>query len=253
VKDNNIIKSFFSKDELNSKIWDENQHLRKDVREKLLKTANEFIDFIGVPLLIEDVIFTGSLANYNWSEYSDIDLHVVCDFIQFSDTELSLYEELFKVKKTIFNTNHDIKIFGYEVELYVQNATEAHFSSGVYSVLYDDWDVKPEKEDSNIDTKILKSKINHWKAQIDTVVDNATEKDIDEAREYIKKFKEKLKKYRSSGLKKEGEYSYENLVFKYLRRSDYLEKLFNLENNLLDKELSLTEQKLDFLLNLKKS
>jgi len=227
--------------------------LRKEVREKLLQTANEFIDFIGVPLLIEDVIFTGSLANYNWSEYSDIDLHVVCDFIQFSDTELSLYEELFKVKKTIFNTNHDIKIFGYEVELYVQNATEAHFSSGVYSVLYDEWDVKPEKEDSNIDTKILKSKINHWKNQIDTVVDNATEKDIDEAREYIKKFKEKLKKYRSSGLKKEGEYSYENLVFKYLRRSDYLEKLFNLENNLLDKELSLMEQNIDFLLNLKKS
>jgi predicted nucleotidyltransferase len=253
MKDNNIIKSFFSKDNLNSKIWDENMQLRTEVREKLLQTANEFIDFIGVPLLIEDVIFTGSLANYNWSEYSDIDLHVVCDFIQFSDTELSLYEELFKVKKTIFNTNHDIKIFGYEVELYVQNATEAHFSSGVYSVLYDEWDVKPEKEDSNIDTKILKSKINHWKSQIDTVVDNATEKDIDEAREYIKKFKEKLKKYRSSGLKKEGEYSYENLVFKYLRRSDYLEKLFNLENNLLDKELSLMEQKIDFLLNLKKS
>jgi len=253
VKDNNIIQSFFSKDELNPKIWDENQKLRKEVREKLLQTANEFIDFIGVPLLIEDVIFTGSLANYNWSQYSDIDLHVVCDFIQFSETELSLYEELFKVKKTIFNTNHDIKIFGYEVELYVQNASEAHFSSGVYSVLYDDWDVKPEKEDSNIDTKILKSKINHWKSQIDTVVDNATEKDIDEAREYIKKFKEKLKKYRSSGLKKEGEYSYENLVFKYLRRSDYLEKLFNLENNLLDKELSLMEQNIDFLLNLKKS
>jgi predicted nucleotidyltransferase len=253
VKDNNIIQSFFSKDKLNPKIWDEDMKLREEVREKLLQTANEFIDFIGVPLLIEDVIFTGSLANYNWSEYSDIDLHVVCDFIQFSETELSLYEELFKVKKTIFNTNHDIKIFGYEVELYVQNATEAHFSSGVYSVLYDDWDVKPEKEDSNIDTKILKSKINHWKSQIDTVVDNATEKDIDEAREYIKKFKEKLKKYRSSGLKKEGEYSYENLVFKYLRRSDYLEKLFNLENKLLDKELSLMEQKIDFLLNLKKS
>jgi predicted nucleotidyltransferase len=227
--------------------------LRKEVREKLLYTANEFIDFIGVPLLIEDVIFTGSLANYNWSEYSDIDLHVVCDFIQFSDTELSLYEELFKVKKTIFNTNHDIKIFGYEVELYVQNASEAHFSSGVYSVLYDEWDMKPEKEEVKIDTKLLKSKINHWKTQIDTVVDNASEKDIDEAREYIKKFKEKLKKYRSSGLKKDGEYSYENLVFKYLRRSDYLEKLFNLENKLVDKELSLMEQKIDFLLNLKKS
>ena len=253
MKDNNIIQSFFSKDELNPRIWDENQNLREEVREKLLQTANEFIDFIGVPLLIEDVIFTGSLANYNWSEYSDIDLHVVCDFIQFSDTELPLYEELFKVKKTIFNTNHDIKIFGYEVELYVQNASEAHFSSGVYSVLYDKWDVKPEKEDANIDTKILKSKIDHWKSQIDTVIENASAQEIDEAREYIKKFKEKLKKYRSSGLKKEGEYSYENLVFKYLRRSDYLDKLFNLENKLLDKELSLMEEKIDFLLNLKKS
>jgi hypothetical protein len=157
------------------------------------------------------------------------------------------------VKKTIFNTNHDIKIFGYEVELYVQNESESHFSSGVYSVLYDEWLVKPEKEEVSIDTKLLKSKINHWKTQIDTVVDNASEKDIDEAREYIKKFKEKLKKYRSSGLKKDGEYSYENLVFKYLRRSDYLEKLFNLENKLVDKELSLMEQKIDFLLNLKKS
>ena len=253
MKDNNIIQSFFSKDELNPRIWDENQNLREEVREKLLQTANEFIDFIGVPLLIEDVIFTGSLANYNWSEYSDIDLHVVCDFIQFSDTELPLYEELFKVKKTIFNTNHDIKIFGYEVELYIQNASEAHFSSGVYSVLYDKWDVKPEKEDDKIDTKILKSKIDHWKSQIDTVIENASAQEIDEAREYIKKFKEKLKKYRSSGLKKEGEYSYENLVFKYLRRSDYLDKLFNLENKLLDKELSLMEEKIDFLLNLKKS
>ena len=253
MKDNNIIQSFFSKDELNPRIWDENQNLREEVREKLLQTANEFIDFIGVPLLIEDVIFTGSLANYNWSEYSDIDLHVVCDFIQFSDTELPLYEELFKVKKTIFNTNHDIKIFGYEVELYVQNASEAHFSSGVYSVLSDKWDVKPEKEDAKIDTKILKSKIDHWKSQIDTVIENASTQEIDEAREYIKKFKEKLKKYRSSGLKKEGEYSYENLVFKYLRRSDYLDKLFNLENKLLDKELSLMEEKIDFLLNLKKS
>lgn len=253
MKDNNIIQSFFSKDELNPRIWDKEQHLRQEVREKLLQTANEFVDFIGVPLLVEDVIFTGSLANYNWSEYSDIDLHVVCNFIQFSDSELPLYEELFKVKKTIFNTNHDIKIFGYEVELYVQNADEAHFSSGVYSVLYDEWDVKPEKEESKIDTKILKSKIEHWKSQIDTVIENASAQDIDEAKEYIKKFKEKLKKYRSSGLKKGGEYSYENLVFKYLRRSDYLDRLFNLENKLLDKELSLMEQKIDFLLNLKKS
>ena len=79
------------------------------------------------------------------------------------------------------------------------------------------------------------------------------ENELQKTKNELLETKEKLKKYRSSGLKKEGEYSYENLVFKYLRRSDYLEKLFNLENNLLDKELSLIEQNVDFLLNLKKS
>ena len=105
--------------------------------------------------------------------------------------------------------------------------------------MFDEWEVKPEKENPKIDTELLKSKISNWTSQIDTVVENSSLKEIDEAREYIKKFKEKLKKYRSSGLKEGGEYSYENLVFKYLRRSNYLEKLFDLENNLIDKELSL--------------
>ena len=146
MSDNKIIKSFFSKDELNPKIWNEDLSLNREVREKLLEISNEFIDFIGVPLVVDDIIFTGSLANFNWSEFSDIDLHVVCDFEQFSEETLPLYEELFKIKKTIFNNNHNIKIFGYEVELYVQNSSEAHFSSGVYSVMFDEWDVKPEKE-----------------------------------------------------------------------------------------------------------
>ena len=83
MSDNKIIKSFFGKDELNPKIWNEDLSLNSDVREKLLEISHEFIDFIGVPLVVEDIIFTGSLANYNWSEFSDIDLHVVCDFEQF--------------------------------------------------------------------------------------------------------------------------------------------------------------------------
>lgn len=239
VESSNIIKSFFSKDELNPKIWESDNSLNTEVRTKLLEIANEFIEFLGVPIIVDDVIFTGSLANFNWSEYSDIDLHIVCDFEQFDKELLPLHQELFTVKKTIFNTNHDIRIFGYEVELYTQNSSESHFSSGVYSVMFDKWEVKPEKENPKIDTELLKSKIKNWTNQIDTVVKSASLKNIDEAREYIKKFNEKLKKYRSSGLKEGGEYSYENLVFKYLRRSNYLEKLFNLENNLLDKELSL--------------
>ena len=239
MKDNNIIKSFTTKDKLDSKIWDKDDKLKSEVREKLLEIATEFIDFLGVPVVVEDVIFTGSLANYNWSEFSDIDLHVVADFSQFDEELLELYQELFKVKKTIFNSDHNIKIYGYEVELYVQNKSEAHFSTGVYSVLNDDWQVKPKKEDKKIDNEVLKKKVNDWMSMIDTVIKNSSLDNIEESKKYLKKVKDKIKKYRSAGLKEGGEYSYENLAFKYLRRNGYLEKLFDFEKKLTDKELSI--------------
>ena len=239
MNDNNIIKSFFSKDSLNPKVWNEDDSLNSEVRDKLLEIAAEFVEFLSAPIVVEDVIFIGSLANFNWSEFSDVDLHIVADFSQFDEELLELYQELFKVKKTMFNSDHDIKIFEYEVELYVQNEAEAHFSTGVYSVLNDEWIQKPVKEDKKIDVEILKDKINSWMSKIDTVINNSSPENLEESKDYIKNIKEKLKKYRSSGLKKEGEYSYENLVFKYLRRNGYIDKLFKLENDLLDQELSL--------------
>lgn len=239
MSNNNIIKSFFSKENLNPKVWETEDTLNPDVRAKLLEISTEFIDFIGVPILIDDIIFTGSLANFNWSEFSDIDLHIVANFSQFDEELLELYQELFKVKKTIFNSDYNIKIFGYDVELYVQNSTEVHFSTGVYSVLFDEWIEKPVKEDKKIDTEILKGKINQWMSKIDTVINNASEEDIESAKEYVKNLKDKIKKFRSGGLKEGGEYSYENLTFKYLRRNGYLDKLFNFEKQLVDKELSL--------------
>ncbi len=195
MSNNNIIKSFFSKDNLNSQVWQDEDTLNPDVRAKLLEIATEFIDFLSVPILVEDIIFTGSLANFNWSEFSDIDLHIVANFAQFDEDLLELYQELFKVKKTIFNSDFNIKIFGYDVELYVQNSTEVHFSTGVYSVLFDEWIEKPVKEDKKIDTEVLKGKINQWMSKIDTVIKNATDEDIESAKEYIKNLKDKLKKF----------------------------------------------------------
>lgn len=239
MKNDEIINSFVTRDALNPKIWDKDDVLNKEVREKLLGVANEFINFLGVPILVEDIIFTGSLSNYNWSKYSDIDLHVVADFTQFSDELLPLYQELFKVKKTLFNTDHDIKIFGYEVELYVQDSNEAHFSSGVYSVLFDEWSNKPKKENVKVDKNLIREKSKQWMEIIDTALDAASDVTADDAREILKKCKDKLKKYRTCGLEKEGEYSDENLVFKVLRRNGYIEKLMNFENDVVDKELSI--------------
>ena len=63
--------------------------------------------------------------------------------------------------------------------------------------------------------------------------------EVDDDKDILDKVKDKLKEYRKSGLEKDGELSYENLVFKYLRRSGHIEKLFDMKNKMKDKELSI--------------
>lgn len=248
-----ILQSFNQQDNLNPKFWrspkekttkdhnGQNSKLKPEIRNRLLEIAYEFINFLDVDIIVADVIMTGSLSNYNWSKYSDVDLHIVADFNQFPKEQLPLYEELFRLKKTIYNDKHDIKIYGYDVEVYVQDESESHFSSGVYSIFYDKWVVNPKKENVKIDKKLIKSKVKQWMNIIDDVIENAKDEPIDTANKLIKKYKDKLKKYRTCGLEKGGEYSDENIVFKILRRNGYIEKLYKFQDKHQDKLLSLNE------------
>ena len=244
---NNIINSFNVKDELNPVIWENpnspsDARLHEDIRLRLIEISNKFIEHLGYDIFIQDM--TGSLSNYNWSEYSDIDLHIMYDFNE-SGEEKELYQDLFKLKKTLFNSTHDITVKGYEVEVYVQDTNEQHISTGVYSVLYGEWIIEPSKEDIEINKKIIKDKVNQWEDIIDALIDDLenNNEDLESSLLKIDKVKDRLKKYRGCGLEKEGEYSYENLVFKFLRRNGYIQKLFDFQNGLIDKKLSLSEQK----------
>jgi predicted nucleotidyltransferase len=152
VENEKIIKSFNLKPNLNPKIWenykDPNKaELKNEIRTRLLEIANEFIDFVEVDIIVTDIILMGSLVNYNWSEYSDFDLHILSDLSQYSDEKKELYLQLFDLKKTIFNYQHDIKIKGYDVELYLQDESSEAYSDGVYSILNDEFIKKPSKTD----------------------------------------------------------------------------------------------------------
>ena len=240
-----IIKSFESQDVLNPKIWEKEGKsyiMKPEVREKLLETANVFIDFLGVDVVITDIIMIGSLVNYNWSKFSDIDLHIVVNYNQFPTNSQDLYVEFFDLKKIIFNDRHNIKLFGYDVECFVQSETETAFSSGIYSVLYDMWVNEPKQSEiKNIDVDLLKEKANQWMRIIDGVVENISDEDPDEIKRLVKQYKEKLKKFRNCGLEKGGEMSLENLVFKLLRRNGYIGKLYELPTDLIDKKLSMKQ------------
>jgi len=247
-----ILQSFDQKKSLNPEIWtlDKNKRyrLRKEIRDKLLLSANDFLDFVDIENLdcdtntkecdIADVTITGSICNYNWSQYSDIDLHILFDF-ELIDENVDLVKNILNTKKNLWNASHDIQVKGYEVEIYAQDVDEVHHSSGVYSVLFDKWLIPPKRTNVDIDMDKILEKSQGWMEIIDTIQHEAYQKSPTEILDLIEKIKTRLKKFRATGLEKGGEYSYENLTFKFLRRSGYIKKLFDLKNKVLDLSLSL--------------
>ena len=246
--DKEIIKSFGSKDSLPDTIFsndDGNHKLKDDVRKKLLEISNEFLEFIGIDFFVFDVVLTGSLSNYNWSKYSDVDIHILIDFDEFSSGKVSsevymtIVKEFFDLKRRLWNSTTDISIKNYEVELYVQDVDDKHLSSGVYSILNNEWVIEPQKSNPKIDDEIILEKGEEYAKLIDNLSDKSeTGKDVNDD---INKLKSKIKKFRQSGLERGGEYSYENLTFKLLRRNGYIQKLMNIKTSIRNKKLSLTQ------------
>jgi len=212
--------------------------LDPDVREQLLKIAQDFVDTIEVRLDPTDIVFTGSLANYNWSDLSDIDLHIIVDYSKI-DEDRELINSLFRSLTTTWNDRHSIKIKDYEVEIYIQDLNEKHTSTGVYSLTQDKWLVKPEKSKFRLDKNKVKTKAEAEVERINAVEDALKEGDFVAAYEMGEKQIKRLKKMRKTGLSEEGEFSIENIVYKVLRRSEELDRLYDLVNRAYDSAMSM--------------
>lgn len=242
----NVISSFDIQKNLNPKFWGEDESkLNPKVRKHLLEIAYQFIKSFGLDVVVDDIIMKGSITNYNWSKYSDIDLHVVIDYKQFPTDLRDLYVEFFDLKKIVFNQKRQLSIFGYDIEAYVEGSDDEGVSNGIYSLMRDEWIKKPKKEDIKISKDEIIKTSKKWMRLIDNLLKNLTGEDIETIKDSVKGIKEKLKKYRKSGLAKGGEMGLENLVFKVLRRNGYIEKLYNVPTKLIDKKLSLDEKLLN--------
>ena len=234
------VPSFTAKLDLNREFWGRDDALDSEVRRKLIAIAEDFMESSEVSdVSIKDITFTGSLANYNYSKHSDIDLHIIISFDDI-DENTDLVKDFFDNKRMLWNITHKILINGHEVEIYVQDSTEVHISSGVYSILDDKWTVKPEREESEVDYENIKKKVYCFTKEIDRLERNDVS-DLEEKLKRINKLKERIRKFRRSGLDKGGEYSVENLTFKVLRMNNYLKKLSDLKKNTYDEMMSLEE------------
>lgn len=242
------LSSFEVKNELNPDFWKDDK-LDSRVRLKLLDIADDFTDFLKVDWVKpKDITMTGSLANYNWSdEFSDIDLHII---IKYSDVDKrkEFVQNYFKAKKELWNQEHqNIKIYGFPVELYVQDEDEPHASSGVYSLERNEWIVKPEKK--TIPKKSLtnaEKDAESWISKIDNLIDryypDATETQKEEIIDDLNKTFQNIKTTRKDGFESGGdEMNQKNLTFKILRRNGYLDKIYKKKTEIYDDLMSINE------------
>jgi hypothetical protein len=241
--DQEVLDSFELQAELNPAAF-EGDVMIPEIRERLLEIVDDFIDGIDFKMDVEDITLTGSLANYNWSKYSDFDLHILVDYAAI-DADQDLVKRFFQDIKAIWNIRHNIFLKGYEVEVYVQDSGEKHISTGVYSVQNDEWDIKPEKEETArfpIDQPNIEKKADDIAFQIDRAEKLLKDDKLTDALDAIDRLKQKVRNLRKTGLSKEdGVYSVENLAFKTLRRSGDLERLSTLKNKAYDRNMSITQ------------
>lgn len=264
-------KSFDLHDSLNTTIWDEDLNLRSDIREQLLKIAHDFYDTLDISEIatgeekeeqetdetfrkyIKDVLFVGSLASYNYSSYADVDLHLLMDekaLTGKSELALSILKKYFTECKNDWNLHHiDLKVEGFDCELYVQDIEEENAANGVYSIFNDEWVKRPEKMDSQkFDRAWVEKKALDYIEQIDNLEDVINSKSdpelIEHARARLDAIKDKIVQGRRDSLAAgQGEMNKYNILFKILRRSGHIEKINNLKIRAYDMLNSIDTKK----------
>lgn len=235
------------KGDLYPKLWDnKTKKLNSDISLKLKQIAEDFVRGFEYPIKIRDIILTGSIANYNWNQYSDIDLHILIDFNDIPDQYLDAFRDYFDAKKQLWNKKHLINIMGHEVEIYVQDIDEPHHSTGVFSVMNDKWVKEPVHKDAEIDYEAVSQKTEDFISKIDKVSKLFSGNENEKTIAAVEALQNRLKRYRKAGLEKGGEFSTENLVFKMLRNGGHLENLSNLKQQAYDREMSIEEEIIKF-------
>jgi len=233
--------TFEKKPDLHPKFWMAGR-LKPRISKRLMKIVQGFIDGLDMPapIDIEDIVLTGSLANYNWSKYSDVDLHVVVDFTKI-DFNRRLVKKLFDEARMRWNELHNITIHGHEVEIYVEDINEVHKSSGIYSIVNDDWVRQPVEGQVDFDYATARKKADAIETEVNMIEKFADGKPR-AALKSVERLKAKIRRVRRAGLNSpEQEYSAENIAFKILRREHTLDKLNDMKYDAYDRILSMDE------------
>jgi predicted nucleotidyltransferase len=225
---------------LDPNLWDD-RTLKPEVKEALLKVAEDFYNSTELKGEIRNILFLGSSANYNWTPTSDIDVHIVIDIAEERINEE--YARKFMDGLAFkWNTEHDIEVKGHPVEVYLQDVREpnstpqqARPGASIYSLYDDKWLLEPNPQNIKLDSDKIRKKFQLIKKKIENLIQT---EDIEKLKDLMKS----IRNYRDAGLAKAGEFSVENIVFKALRHSGDLKRMKDTINTIYDRKLSLPEE-----------
>lgn len=233
-----IEESYQVSEQLNPKLWQQDGTLRPEVHDKLIEIQDQFIEELNennIPVAVLDAWIVGSNASYNYTDQSDLDLHIIVDS-NASSCDAAVLQILYNYFKSNFNSKYDISIHGIDVELYIEDVNSNAVSNGIYSLKQDKWIKKPIKADIpevQIDSELLQKWVDKYNNVVAGVSAQTAQSLVNE-----------LYLLRKQSLATEGEYGQGNLIFKEFRNNAYLDKLKEIAAGDKSKELSLESRKL---------
>lgn len=225
-----LFEQFIINDTLNKRLFDDNNKLKEDVRRALLNVAEDFIDTVEekeIPIKVYDCWLVGSNASYNYTDKSDIDLHIIVDSSVEGITP-ELLRLLYDYAKSSYNDKHNITVKGQEVEVYLEDINSNAITNGIYSLKKDAWIKFPKKIEVRAYDVTNSEKYVELLHKYSSLTDDQIGDFIDE-----------LYMLRKESLAADGEFGEGNLIFKQLRNDGIIDELKDRLYAMKSKELTL--------------
>ena len=215
---------------LNPKLWSSDNKLLDDVKVKIVEIIEQFISTCDIPINMVDAHLVGSNASYNYTQYSDLDVHIISNF-DLVDAPKEVLQVLYNALKAKFNADYDISIRGIDVEIYVEDIRSTAISNGVYSLYEDRW-IRFPKKLTDVPQVEIEPEFSEWKEKFQTAINSGNS-------DSIVNVINDLYILRKNSLDSEGEYGKGNQIFKEIRNCGLLDSAKDAYKTFKSKELTI--------------
>ena len=231
------------KDKLNSQFF-KNNKLKDIERGKMLGLAKKYIKALDIKdLKVIDIVFTSSNANYNYTNESDVDIHILVDYSKIGDNE-DLIKDLFMQKKDNWSNKYEVTIHKHPTELFVQDKDQPREWSAEYSLIKNKWIKEPKIHEDKINDDKIEKEAKVFMEEIDSIMKSYNKKNSDKVLNELEKIRIKIKDMRGDSLNDEKtEFAEGNLVFKLLRNNNYFDKMQEFKKKIYQDQFGLKEHK----------